>query len=99
MTDEHSFLPLRLQICYGAAKGTKELHRLIETDAITEYDSPFREWPSSLLADLSDAIYRAAHPRPKGLSLMRYTLRAACKPAPLIRNTEKFKIVVLLFKF
>ena len=45
-------------ICYGAAKGTKELHRLIETDTITQYDSPFREWPSSLLADLSDAIYR-----------------------------------------
>ena len=45
-------------ICYGAAKGTKELHRLIETDAITQYDSPFEEWPSALLADLSDAIYR-----------------------------------------
>ena len=45
-------------ICYGAAKGTKELHRLIESDAITQYDSPFGEWPSSLLADLSDAIYR-----------------------------------------
>ena len=45
-------------ICYGAARGTKELHRLIETDAITQYDSPFGEWPSSLLADLSDAIYR-----------------------------------------
>ena len=45
-------------ICYGAARGTKELHRLIETDAITQYDSPFCEWPSSLLADLSDAIYR-----------------------------------------
>lgn len=45
-------------ICYGAARGTKELHRLIETDAITQYDSPFREWPSSLLGDLSDAIYR-----------------------------------------
>ena len=66
MTDEQT----AQQICYGAAKGTKELHRLIETDAITGYDSPFREWPPSLLADLSDEIYRAANPIPNGFSLI-----------------------------
>ena len=54
-------------ICYGAARGTKELHRLIETDTITQYDSPFVEWPSSLLCDLSDAIYRVVE---KGVGWM-----------------------------
>ncbi len=44
-------------LCYGAPRGSKQLHSLIESDRITQFSSPFSEWPSSLLCELSDVVY------------------------------------------
>ena len=40
-------------LCYGAPRGSKALAALIEDDSFKEFESPFREWPGSLLQDFS----------------------------------------------
>ena len=50
-------------ICYGHTKGSKDQARFIHTEGYLDTDGPFVDWPTSLLKDLSKAIYekRSGH--------------------------------------
>jgi len=50
-------------LCYGRkyAKGSKELAAYIDNEGYKEVRGPFADWPSAMLQDLMDALYRYKH--------------------------------------
>ena len=49
-------------LCYGSkyAKGTKALAHYIHTEGYKDIEGPFADWPSSMLQDVIEALYRSA---------------------------------------
>lgn len=47
-------------LCYGRkyAKGTKELAAYIDNEGYKEIGGPFSLWPTGMLQDLLEALYR-----------------------------------------